>query len=186
MIPNRGVLLATGTDEPNGLTALLEAARQSIQEAPWPLCGDLFRVSPTGIESHVPDSPEMVLLATIKKLDIASVYEDQKVALQAHHDALEDALYVASYGLLGKKDDPRELQSWCSWTESVPSLLPTTDLIALVWDINSARKTALVRRTDVERLAGHHFKSTNEDPARTRVDSFPSLDELAELQRLTV
>jgi hypothetical protein len=44
MIPNRGVLLASGADEPGGLTALLAAARQSIQKAPCPLCGDLFRV----------------------------------------------------------------------------------------------------------------------------------------------
>jgi hypothetical protein len=186
MIPNRGVLLATGTDEPIGLAALLGAARQSIQEAPWPLCGDLFRVSPTGITNYAPDSPEAELLATIKKIDIVSIYDAQKNALQAHHDAIKDDVYVATYGLLGTKDNPSELQSWCSWTQGVPSLLPTTDLVALVWDLNSTRKTTLLQRTDVERLVGHYFKSTTEDPPRTRVDTFPNPEELIELQKLTV
>jgi len=68
----------------------------------------------------------------------------------------------------------------------VPSLLPTTDLVALVWDLNSARKTALVPWAAAERLVGHHFKSTTEDPPRTRVDTFPSPDELIELRKLAV
>jgi hypothetical protein len=34
MIPNRGVLLATGTDHPGGLAALLAAAKESLQHAP--------------------------------------------------------------------------------------------------------------------------------------------------------
>jgi hypothetical protein len=186
MIPNRGVLLATGADEPNGLAALLDAARQSNQEAPWPLCGDLFRITPAGPEPYVPASPEAELLATIKKIDIASIYDAQKIALQAHHDAINDVVYVASYGLLGTKDNPSELQSWCSWTEGVPCLLPATDLVALVWDLNSTRKTALLQRTDVEQLVGHYFKSTTEDPPRTRVDSFPTQEELTELRKLAV
>jgi hypothetical protein len=186
MIPNRGVLLATGADEPNGLAALLDAARQSIQEAPWPLCGDLFRITAAGPEPYLPASPEAELLATIKKIDIAGIYDAQKSALQAHHDAINDVVYVASYGLLGTKDNPSQLQSWCSWTQGVPSLLPATDLVALVWDSNSARKTALLRRADVERLVGQHFKPTAEDPPRTRVDSFPTPDELIELTKLTV
>jgi hypothetical protein len=44
----------------------------------------------------------------------------------------------------------------------------------------------LVSWPDAERLVGHYFKSTTEDPPRTRVDFFPTPDELAELQKLTV
>src|SRR5271166_3109733 len=52
MIPNRGVLIATGTDEPASISALLAAAKKSILEAPWPLCGELFRVTPAGPELY--------------------------------------------------------------------------------------------------------------------------------------
>ena len=183
MIPNRGVLLATGADEPDGLTALLKLARQSIEHAPWPLCGDLFRVAQSGVELYTPDGPTETLLAGIQKIDIASVYAAQKAALEAHCAAINDDVFVATYGLLGKKDAPDDLQSWCSWTEGVPTLLPTTDCIAFVWNLHSARKTALVPWADAERLVGHYFKPTAEDPPRTRVDVFPTQPERTELEK---
>jgi len=68
----------------------------------------------------------------------------------------------------------------------VTALLPKTDRIAFVWDLDSARKTALVGWTDAERLVGHYFRPAAEDPARTRVDAFPTADELAELQKIAV
>jgi hypothetical protein len=101
-------------------------------------------------------------------------------------NAIEDAVFHATYGVLGQKDDPAELQSWCSWTEGVPSLLPTTDLIAFVWDLQSARKTALVSWANAAAIVGHYFKSTDEDPSRTRVDDLPNASELAELQKHVV
>ncbi len=66
---------------------------------------------------------------------MAGIYEGQQTALQAHHDAINDRVYVASYALLGKKDAPNHSRSWCTWTQGISSLLPTTDLIAFVWDI---------------------------------------------------
>jgi hypothetical protein len=183
MIPNRGVLLATGSDEPGGITALLAEARQSLQAAPWPLCGDLFRVGSDGIQLFVPAGADAKELATIQRLDIESVYGAQKSALEAHCEAIEDAVFVATYGLLGQKNDPTELQSWCSWTEGVPTLLPTTDLIAFVWDLSGNRKTALVSWANAASIVGHYFKTTDEDPPRTRVDEFPTPAELAELQK---
>jgi hypothetical protein len=59
-------------------------------------------------------------------------------------------------------------------------------LIAFVWGLEAARKTALVTWSDAAHIAGHYFKPTTEDPPRTRVDFFPTPDELAELQKLTV
>ncbi|SRR6266481_5176747 len=40
--------------------------------------------------------------------------------------------------------------------------------------------------SDAARIAGHYFNSTVEDPPRIRVDAFPTAEELAELQTLTV
>jgi len=186
MIPNRGVLLATGTDEPGGLAALLNAALHSIRNAPWPLSGDLFRVTPTGSELYIPDTPEAEGLATIQKIDMAGIYEGQQTALQAHHDAIKDDVYVATYSLLVKKDAPNHARSYCTWTKGISSLLPTTDLIAFVWDLETTRKTALVTWNNVARIAGHYFKPTTEDPPRIRVDAFPTADELVELTKVVV
>jgi len=187
MIPNRGVLLATGTDHPGGLAALLAAAKESLQHAPWPLSGDLFRITTTGPELHVPDdSPAATLCSTIQRLDLGSAYADQKTALDAHHEAISADIFVATYGLLAPKDRPEEVVSWCSWTQGVPSLLPVTDTIALVSDVAGTRKVMRVRWADLERLVGHYFKPTTEDPPTARVDAFPTPDEMAELQKCAV
>jgi hypothetical protein len=50
MVPNRFFLLTTTTEAPGGVEALLATARHSLQNVPWPLCGDLFRVTPDGVE----------------------------------------------------------------------------------------------------------------------------------------
>jgi len=42
-----------------------------------------------------------------------------------------------------------------------------------------------VKWSDAERIVGHYFTATQEDPPRTRVDAFPTPDELTELQKLT-
>jgi len=68
----------------------------------------------------------------------------------------------------------------------VPSLLPVTDTIALVSDVAGTRKVMRVRWADLERLVGHYFKPTTEDPPTARVDAFPTPDEMAELQKCAV
>jgi hypothetical protein len=183
MIPNRGVLLATGSDEPGGVTALLAVARKSLQEAPWPLCGDLVKISSTGIQPFVPSGTDATALASIQRLDICSVYAAQKTALEAHCAAIEDDVFVATYGLIGPKDDPTQLQSWCNWAKDVPTLLPHTDLIAIEGIVGPSGKTGLLPWSDAAGIVGHYLKSTNEDPPRTRVDEFPNPAELAELQK---
>jgi hypothetical protein len=131
----------------------------------------------------VPAGADAKELATIQRLDIESVYAAQKTALEAHCEAIEDPVFVATYGFLGQKNDPSQLQSWCSWTEGVPTLLPTTDLIAFVWDLSGNRRTALVSWANAVSIVGHYLKPTDEDPPRTRVDEFPNIVELVELQK---
>jgi hypothetical protein len=98
MITNRGVLLATGADEPGGLAALLSAAKESIQKAPWPLSGDLFRITETGPELHVPeDGPDANLSSTIQRLDMGSAYADQKAALDTYYQTIKEDIFVATY-----------------------------------------------------------------------------------------
>lgn len=186
MIPNRGVLLATGSDEPAGITALLSAARKSIEQAPWPLCGDLFRMTPAGPELLVPTGDEAIRLATVQRIDIASVYEAQKTVLQKYCEALGDPVYVATYGIISKTSNPDDSHSWCSWTDGVESLLPATDLIAFGWQFEHSRKTMMVRWADAERIVGHYLKPTAEDPPRFRVDEFPTQQERDALQRVAV
>jgi hypothetical protein len=164
MIPSRGVLLASGSDEPGGITALLAAAREYLQEAPWPLSGDLFRISSTGIQLFVPPGSEAQVLGAIERLDTESISAAQKAALEKHCEAVQDDVFVATYGLLSQKDDPNRLQSWCAWTDGVPTLLPKTDKIAFVWNLDRERKTTLVPWEHAATIVGHYFTATSEEP----------------------
>jgi hypothetical protein len=186
MIPNRGVLFATGSDEPGGLTALLAEARKSLKEAPWPLCGELLRIASTGIQSFAPSGSDAKALASIQRLDISSVYAAQKTALEAHIEAIEDVAFVATYSLLAPKDSPEALSSLCAWTEGISSLLPVTDNIALVRSTEGPRDVMQVPWADAQRIVGHYFKETTEDPPRIRVDEFPDAAEFAELQKYAI
>jgi hypothetical protein len=42
-VPNRGVLLATGADDPEAVLRLVDEARRSMQERPWPLSATLLQ-----------------------------------------------------------------------------------------------------------------------------------------------
>ena len=182
MIPNRGVLIATGSEEQSGVTALLGEARRAQREMPWPLTGEIYRVGPNGIELFTPEGPDATELAILQKLDLESVYAAQKTALEAHCEAIDDDVFVATYSLRTLNNQPKQLLSACAWTQGAPSLLPQTDLIAFVWNLSPDRKIALVSWEDAAAIVGHYFKSTEEDPPRIRVDAFPDSGELTELQ----
>jgi len=115
MIPNPGVLLATGTDESRGPRCTLRGGNEiHLRRA-------LAAVRPISLKSnqreyqdHVPDGPAGQAPRNHPEARKASVYDAQKAALRAHHEALYDAVYVASYRIVGKRGSPNESQSWCS------------------------------------------------------------------------
>jgi len=149
------------------IVELLPEARLELLDAV--LCGELFRIVPSGIETATQSGTDAEHLATIKRIDIASIYDAQKTALQAYFQSVGDPVYVASYGVIGKKDGPDKARSWCAWTQGIQSLLPLTDTIAFVWNLQSDRKTLLVSRPDADRIVGHYYKTMSENPPRMRL-----------------
>ena len=173
---NRGVLLATGADEPGGLEALLAAARSNILERPWPI--DLVLLRAAGDGQLLPCEPEGVAartLAALRRIDRAGTYAGQKDALEPYHEQAGIDVYVATFSLLGDKGDPDSVRSWCSWAKGVATLLPVTDLIGFVRsEADGQTSTALVAWDAATRICGHYLTPTDEDPMRYRVDAFPN------------
>jgi hypothetical protein len=183
MIPNRGVLLATGFEEPGGTAALIGAAIKSLQEAPWPLSGDLFHMTPGGAEPYTPTGADGDHLATAQKIDRASIYGAQRDALNKLHESTKTDRFVASYKLTAPQSNPTVASSWCTWTEGVDALLPVTDRVIFVRDPTGTKQLLQVPWADVERVVGHYFQATPEDPPRVRVNQFPTPAEWDELGR---
>jgi hypothetical protein len=181
-IPNRGVLLATGTLTPGGLKLLIAEARRSLQEAPWPMSGMLFRRAAEQWHVFQPD-PELAGAArTFELVSLAGTYLEQQEALQKHLEKNGVDVYVAKFDLMGPRGDAQAPHSWCVWSEGVPSLLPLTDVVILRPSDEDA-KPVIAPWDAVQRLCGHHMQRTADEPPRFDVKSFPTA-EWAEIVRV--
>jgi hypothetical protein len=170
-IPNRGVLLATGTASNAGLSRLIAEARRSMQAKPWPLSATLLRRAGGTWQPFVPDASLASAARTFELVSLGITYSEQKDALEKHFEQEGVDIYVGSFDFMNSKSEPDSIHSWCSWTEGVLSLLPRTDVIIL----GRGEKDALiVPWREFERICGHYLQATEEDPPRFRVDRFPA------------
>jgi hypothetical protein len=181
-VPNRGVLLASGLKD---FEALGDAVQKALQELPWPLCGAVFKIADEKIEVFADPQAES-RLKSLATFGMRSVYHTQQAALRVHCEAIEEDVFIASFGLLSLKDQPKLCQSWCSWTEGVESLLPKTDLIAFVRKPSGPRKTLLVNWSDASKIVAQKMRETSEIPARIQVDEFPTDEEWARLEQRAI
>jgi hypothetical protein len=91
--------------------------------------------------------------------------------------------FIATFGLLSPKDHPEQIQSWCSWTAGVESLLPQTDLIAFVRSPANSRETLLVNWPDALAVVAQQMRETSENPIRIQVDEFPNAEQWSLLKQ---
>jgi hypothetical protein len=178
-VPNRGVLLASTREN---FDALADAAQKSLQELPWPLSGAVFRVLDNRIDVFTASECQ-VKLRTLSNVSLQFTYKAQQEALRTHCEAIDEDVFIATFGLLSPKDDPEQIQSWCSWTEGVESLLPKTDLIAFVRNPSHSRKTLLVSWADASAIVISKMRDTSEVPTRIQVDEFPNDEQWSELEK---
>lgn len=174
-IPNRGVLLATGADTPAGLLRLIAEARRSMQEKPWPLSGLLLRRVADAWQPFVPDARVAPAARSLEIVSDALTYSEQQQALEKFFEHEGVDVYVGKFDLMRKGSDGDELQSWCSWTEGVDTLLPRTDTVIL-GRIDDAHKPIILPWADMARICGHYLQRTEDDPPRFRVNAFPAAE----------
>jgi hypothetical protein len=182
-IPNRGVLLAAGGQEPAAIAALIEQAQHSMGSAPWPLSGTLLERTANGWQLFQLPADLAASARALQTISLAITYHDQGEALQQHCNKIGDDVYVASFSTLRPDRDSPIIHSWCSWGQGIVSLLPRTDLIGLTKTLEAAEpETLMVSWDEVERICAHHLRDTEEDPARYRVEGFPSESEWQQLK----
>jgi hypothetical protein len=183
MIPmNRGVLLGAGTQQPAHIVELLRAAREALQNKPWPLEPTLVTRQGDNLVAFEPQGPAQVAFEALQKLALGGVYKDQQDALQAH---LGEEHFVATYSMFARNDSPDALASYCAWTQGVPSWLPRTDIVAFNKPLaNEQWDRALVPWEDAVRICGHYMELKKEDPPRWFVTEFPNDAEWQQLQAI--
>jgi hypothetical protein len=174
-VPNRGVLLATGSDMPAALERLITEARRSMQEHPWPMSAALLRRVAGRWQLFEPGPALASAARTFELLSLAGTYSEQQEALEKHLEKKGLDVYVAKFAVMNARDGSGGVHSWCVWSEGVPSLLPRTDVVILRRSDENEKAVILAWDT-VQRLCGTYMQPTGDEPPRFGVDTFPAAE----------
>lgn len=182
MVPDRNVLLVTGSEDDEGLERITAEARHILGSSPRAMSGLAFVLVGSSWEPFVP-AGKASACAGLRLLAIehmGGLYGEQKELLDALNERSGTDLFVATYGAM-RKNQTEEAYSWCTWTRGADSLLPKTDWIALA-DTSLPEGKELLGFVEWEKLAP--VVGTMLDPvpamypARYRAREFPSEEQL--------
>jgi hypothetical protein len=180
-VPNRGVLLVAGADDPAALSRLVDEAQRSMQERPWPLSGTLLQRVSDGWQPFQPDSRLAPAARTFEQLALAITYAEQKQALDKYFERQNVDIFVAAFDFMQLEPGTGEVRSWTTWAEGAETLLPQTDVVIL--GRRESTPSLVVPWRELAGICGRHMQATEDDPPRFHVRSFPA-EEWAQLQAI--
>ena len=182
MMPTRNRLLVASANDRDAQLRMLTLAHEMAEEGRI-VSALMYRFEQGKAVEHTPgDAGVLAALEELKRSYLAEDYASQKSLLDEQFDRDGTDIFVASYQLLRKQDDGRTV-SYGVWTESVDTLLPEVELVALASGAadGAAPETKLVAwaalRAEVAELA----LSEEGYPARYRLKTFPDKALIARL-----
>ena len=182
-LPNRNLLLVTGSENHDGIKAMLKHAEEIVQTKsrpmnPAPLTLKDGEVADFSVREN---SPIFNDVERAKKISALIYYQQQTENLMKLSEQKGKDLFMASYTLNQRERGGYE--SYSAWSKTVATLPPKTDLIAFFDPTKpeSQRMLGLAKWDDVLRIAGDLFLDTQVFPARFYVSKFPSDEQLAEV-----
>lgn len=174
-IPNRGIALAADSSDPVAMQALVQSMRHHLEHSPWPLSAGIFEQLEGKWRCYEPTRELATAVHSMRVLDLARTYHDQKAALDKLHQRTNTEIFVASCVLRTRGKDSPDIESWCTWSAGVLTLLPKTDnVIFNATPTATDPEIAFVRWSTVEQVCGAYLQTTREAPQRFRVDRFPT------------
>lgn len=185
MIPTSDILLVAGDRDEPALRQMVELCFQA-QEGGRVVSGQMLTLQDQRIVPFDPaDEPLRARLATLQQRMLQGAYHTQKELLDRLHAERAEDLFVATYLLYELADSGGCTFSLCSWTQSVASLLPRTDRVALVaLGEDGTSDTRLVAWAQVEAHAGDWLEQVQGYPPRYRTLGFPSREQLERMAPL--
>ncbi len=182
MVPNRDTLLMTGTEDAAGLTRMVELA-EAAYDHPRSLSAIAFRL--TEENEWVPflpsaQHPQYNQYRLLQAKSFGNDYAEQKSAMDALHEQTGKDIFVASY-MAVEKEDPKEIRSYCVWSDGVVAFLPKADYIYFYRQTGEekGKVMATVRWADAEAALGDLIKPVGIYPERYLVEEFPGDEQLA-------
>ena len=169
---NRGVLLAADAHRDDAVSAMLREAIRCAELAPWPMSATLCTRRDRSWTVWEPSDATRALAHDLFLIHLAMSYQAQQEALEEWQNKNGIDRYVAKFDLRKRPDG---LVSFATWTQGVCTLLPISDLVALVRPSAKAGEMEfkLARWQNVIDVCAHRLRPTDESPTRYELDSFP-------------
>lgn len=183
MVPNRNILIVTGSDDEQGLVAMAEIAEQTLQK-PRPMSGFAFRLD-NGWTPFLPEPnhPAYTRLFNLAARELMDNYKHQKSYLDQYHQKNNIEVFVAS--VMTFVDVNNQIITVSTWSKGGVSLLPKTDQVALiVYDNdNKPKNLGAVKWDELIRVVGSLIEPvTDTYPLRYRVSTFPTDEQIAAME----
>jgi hypothetical protein len=180
-LPNRNFLLVTGSENEDGIKAMLKQAEEIVRTKSRPMNPAPLLLKDDEIADFSISENSLIFndVERAKKVSALFYYQQQTENLTKLYEQKGKDLFVAKYTLNQLVGGGYE--SYSVWSKTVASLLPKTDFIAFFDPAKpeSQRTLGLAKWEEVMRIAGDLLLDTQMFPARFYVSKFPSEEQLA-------
>lgn len=185
MIPTRDVLMVTGDKDEDGIRHMVEVCFKAMENGRV-VSSQVYTYEGQRIVPFVTqDEALLSRMASLERMLLEGNYSAQKEQLDTIHQEQNIDVFVASYKVLAFKGGDGQQFSLSSWTQTVDTLLPKTERVALVTpQPDGTVQTRIVEWADLENLAGDLLKPMDIYPPRYRTLGFPTDEQLSRMTSL--
>jgi hypothetical protein len=184
-VPNREVLIVTGSDDAEGLTRAAALAEEALNQT-RAMTGIAFRLDGSNWVPFLPpaDSPAYGPLKRLAMRSRLMDYTEQTEALNALAEKEGEDVFVGGHRVVEREDG--SWFSWAVWVEGITNaLMPEADCItfgrATRKDGSPGEPYGWADWATVRRVCGDLMEPTDLYPPRYRVRSFPTAEQLQQL-----
>jgi hypothetical protein len=184
MIPNRNLLLVSGSDDDAALAALAEMADSALQQN-RPMTGMAYRLDGNRWVPYLPP-PESAAYAPLRLCRLRShveQYAEQKNLLEKLHQKTQEDIFIGKSTLVRRTDG--SLFTWAVWVDGITdALMPEAELIFFsgVGEDGQPKSIGIASWERVREVAGELMEPTDYYPPRYRVRRFPSAEQIERLE----
>ena len=182
MVPNRETLVVAGSEDVEGLAAMVKLAAKALKGT-RPISGIALRLNGDEWTPWMPaeDHPSFRAFRELQLQSFGQDYAQQKEMLDKLHEKNGEDVFVASFSAIKRPDG--KLLSYATWTETTNSLLPKTDILVLG---RIGESPTMAEWEKVVDAVGDLMEPLDIYPPRFRVRGFPSAEQLKAMGNMLI
>jgi hypothetical protein len=182
--PFRNALLLASAADQAAIAAMARSAELGLQQNSRWLSFRPLRLEDRDWVPYTPPEPVAETLRVLQLRNTSGSYASQKQLLDALHDDAGIDVFVATYQLMQRGNEPPS--SYSVWGDGVDTLLPVPELIAFAYKEGDATRHVLVAWAHAEPIVRDLLEVTEHQPTLLRVRGFPDAATLGRLSAVAI